>query len=86
VPSSRGCRYPGVAARRGQGGADAQVRRIRASSPAAHLLNRDLLAGLRGPWHLLPPGGTTRTGDPSSNPGDPIHNEFNLASAQISST
>jgi hypothetical protein len=26
---------------------------IRANAPAAHLLNRDLPAGLRGPWYRL---------------------------------
>ena len=50
-----GCRYPDVAAQRAQRGGDAQVRPHPRSHPAAHLLNRDLPAGLRGPCHRLPP-------------------------------
>ena len=34
-----------------------------------------------GPCHLLLPCGST--GDPSSNPGDPIHYEFNLGNCLI---
>jgi hypothetical protein len=74
-----GCRHPDVTARRAQGGADAQVRPHPRWHPVAHLLNRDLLAGLRGPCHLLlPRAEVPRTGDSSSNPGDPIHYEFDL--------
>ena len=42
-----GCRHPDVTARRAQGGADAQVRPHPRWHPVAHLLNRDLLTGLR---------------------------------------
>src|ERR1700733_4782508 len=78
MPSSRAAATPDVAARPGQG-ADAQVRPPPRQHPAAHLLNRDLLARLPGPCHLLlPRAEVPRTGDPSSNPGDPVHYEFNL--------
>jgi len=64
-----GCRHPDVTARRAQGGADAQLRPHPRWHPVAHLLNRDLLAGLRGPCHLLlPRAEVPRTGDSSSNP------------------
>jgi hypothetical protein len=73
------CRYPDVTARRAHGGADAQVQPHPREHPAAQLLNRDLPAGPRGPCHLLLPGPEVpRTADSSSNPGDPIHYEFNL--------
>ena len=59
----RAAASPYVAARRGQGRADA-----------------------RGPWHrLLLRAEVPRTGDSSSSLGDPVHYEFNLVSAQISS-
>ena len=77
-----GCRHPDADAQRGQG-AGAQVRPHPRERPAAHLLKRDLLAGLRGPSHLLlPRTELPRTGDPGSNPGDSIHYEFNLVNAE----
>ena len=50
-PAGPGRRYSGPAAS--------------ALAPVAHLLKRHLLAGPRGPRHLLPPCGTTCTGDSS---------------------
>jgi hypothetical protein len=41
------------------------------------------MAGLPGPCHLLlPRAEVPRTGDSSSNPGDPIHYEFNLVNGE----
>jgi hypothetical protein len=63
-------------------GADARVRPHPRQRLAAHLLKRDLLAGLRGPSHLLlPRTELSRTGGPSSNAGDPNYYEFNLVKA-----
>jgi hypothetical protein len=74
-----GCRHPEVAARRGQGGADAPLRPHPREHPAAHLLNRDLLAGLRGRViSCSPRAEVPRTGDSSSDPGDLIRYESNL--------
>ena len=60
--------------------------RIRASTPPL-ICSTGISWQVAGPVSPpAPPCGSTPHGDSSSNPGDPIHYEFNLVSAQISST
>ena len=55
MPSSRAAATPTLPPGGGRAAPTLSSGRIPASTPAAHLLNRDLLAGLRGPCHLLLP-------------------------------
>jgi hypothetical protein len=82
-----GCRYPDVAARRAQGDADAQGPVASALAPRRSSARPGFPGRAAGPVSPpVPRAEVPRTRDSSSNPGDPIHYEFNLGKRQNSST